>query len=84
MGGCVNIMGSFVSFAIKVQIVAFYTDVCTAPKEHSGAKTLFLAMQETKRPFSGKQMNPLNQTKCQCFEAGKQEDREVLIHTSSD
>ena len=31
MGGCVNIMGSCVSFQIKVQILAFYTDVCTAP-----------------------------------------------------
>ena len=29
-GGCVNIMGSCVSFPIKVQILAFYTDVCTA------------------------------------------------------
>ena len=32
MGGCVNILGSCVSFQIKFQILAFYTDVCTAPK----------------------------------------------------
>ena len=31
MGGCVNIMGSCLSFQIKVQILAFYTNVCTAP-----------------------------------------------------
>ena len=34
MGGCVNIMGSCVSFQIKVQILAFYTDVCKAPKAY--------------------------------------------------
>ena len=32
MGGCVNITGSCVSFHIKVQTLAFWTDVCTAPK----------------------------------------------------
>ena len=33
MGSCVNIMGSCVSFQIKAQILAFYTDMCTSPKE---------------------------------------------------
>ena len=31
MGGSVNVMGSCVSFQIKVQILAFYTDMCMAP-----------------------------------------------------
>ena len=29
MGGCMNIIGGYVNFQIKVQILAFYTDVCT-------------------------------------------------------
>ena len=29
-----NTLGSCVSFQIKVQILAFYMDVCTGPKEH--------------------------------------------------
>ena len=30
-----NIMGSCVSFQIKIQILAFHTDVCTAPNSDS-------------------------------------------------
>ena len=43
MGYCVNIMGSCVSFQIKVQILAFYTDVCMAPKRVFDSFYRFLA-----------------------------------------
>ena len=36
MRGCGNIMGGCVSFQIKVQILALYTDVCT---DHKGPYT---------------------------------------------
>ena len=43
-----NIMGSCVSFLIKVQILAFYTDVCTAPY---GSSAIDIDGEGNKIPF---------------------------------